>query len=366
MEQDKPMNSAPSHHGGNRREPSRAITGGVRQQLDESSSMLKVIMQCSSDVIISADMNGIITSLNASAERTLGYAAAEIVGQPISNYLPPDQFAEFTHNMGIVRHGNAVDPYRTRRRRKDGSAVDILTITITTATVCVDETDSRSHPGVQPGDYALLTVSDSGFGMDAKTKARIFEPFFTTKEPGKGTGLGLPMVYGIVKQSGGAIDVVSEPDRGATFRIYLPHSRQGVSAATSLDSLRTAPHGTETVLLVEDDEAVRALARYVLQACGYTVREAANGKEAIRLVEDFNGPLQLVVSDVVMPELGGLQLAERLRAMTPGLKVLFLSGYTDDSVIRHGVLPGEVCFLQKPFTPATLAQKVREVLDATA
>jgi two-component system cell cycle sensor histidine kinase/response regulator CckA len=217
---------------------------------------------------------------------------------------------------------------------------------------------------VQPGEYTVLAVADTGLGMDESTKARIFDPFFTTKEPGKGTGLGLPVVYGIVKQSGGCIDVETQPGQGTTFKIYLPHARERIESAISFEHERSMPSGHETLLLVEDDDAVRALARHVLQRCGYTVREATNGRDAIQLVETYGGPLDLVVSDVVMPHIGGRELAERLTALRPGLRVLFLSGYADDEAVRHGVFQSDVAFLQKPFTTARLAQKVRELLDA--
>ena len=211
------------------------------------------------------------------------------------------------------------------------------------------------------GEAVQLAVSDTGTGMDVETRARIFEPFFTTKEQGKGTGLGLAVVHGIVSQSGGRIEVESEPGRGTTFRIELPRVGDSVASAgptTPAD----LPHGSETLLIVEDEPAVRALDRRVLASCGYTVLEARDGRDAVRVAEGHRGPIHVLVSDVVMPHLGGRQLAERLSATRPGLKVLFVSGYTDDAVVRHGV-GSEFAFLPKPFTPAGLARKVREVLD---
>jgi two-component system cell cycle sensor histidine kinase/response regulator CckA len=236
-------------------------------------------------------------------------------------------------------------------------------ITIETRSVTLDELYAQSHPDARPGEYAMLAVSDTGCGMDDATKTHIFEPFFTTKGPGKGTGLGLATVYGIVKQSGGCIEVYSERGRGTTFKIYFPLVQEPVSPGKSFRGLPQLPHGSETVLLVEDEDAVRSLARHVLRSCGYTVLEADDGQRAVQLVEDHRGPIDLVVSDVVMPYLGGRQLVERLSALRPGLKVLFMSGYTDDAVVRHGVLTTDYAFLQKPFTPPILAQKVREVLD---
>jgi two-component system, cell cycle sensor histidine kinase and response regulator CckA len=236
-------------------------------------------------------------------------------------------------------------------------------ITIETRSVTLDEHYAQTHPDALPGEYVLLAVSDTGCGMDEATKAHIFEPFFTTKGPGKGTGLGLATVYGIVKQSGGSIDVYSEAGRGTTFKIYFPQVQEPVSSGKSFRGLSVMPHGSEIVLLVEDEDAVRSLACHVLRSCGYTVLEADDGQRAVQLVKDHRGPIDLVLSDVVMPYLGGRQLVERLSALRPSLKVLFMSGYTDDAVVRHGVLATDYAFLQKPFTPTALAQKVREVLD---
>jgi PAS domain S-box-containing protein len=235
-------------------------------------------------------------------------------------------------------------------------------ITIETANV---DLDTGARPEVIAGSYAMLAVSDNGSGMDEETRARIFEPFFTTKGPGQGTGLGLATVYGIVKQSGGYIYVYSEPGRGATFKVYLPLIEDRVPSANASSAPKPTALGTETILLVEDEAAVREFSRYALQSFGYTVLEASNGKEAIRICEQHQGTIHLMVSDVVMPQMGGRQVAEFVIALRPGLKVLFLSGYTDDAVVRHGVLEAETAFLQKPFMPAALATKVREVLDKT-
>jgi len=236
-------------------------------------------------------------------------------------------------------------------------------LTIETRRVTLDEHYARTRPDVRPGEYTMLAISDTGCGMDDAIKAHIFEPFFTTKGPGKGTGLGLATVYGIVKQSGGSVDVYSELGHGTTFKIYFPQVQEAVSPGKSFHGVPVMPHGSETVLLVEDEDAVRSLARHVLRSCGYTVLEAGDGRTAVELVEDHKGTIDLLLSDVVMPYLGGRQLAERLAALRPGLKVLFLSGYTDDAVVRHGVLEADYAFLQKPFTPTSLAQKVRAVLD---
>jgi len=209
----------------------------------------------------------------------------------------------------------------------------------------------------------MLAVSDTGIGMDEATKARIFEPFFTTKGPGKGTGLGLATVYGIVKQSAGHIAVHSESGQGTAFKVYLPVVEAVISSGKSHPGLMALPHGNETILLTEDEPAVRALARHALQMHGYTVLEAGQSDKALHIAEGYKGTIHLLVTDVVMPVMSGRQLAERLAAIRPGVKVLYMSGYTDDAVIRHGVLQAETAFLQKPFTPSSLAAKVREVLD---
>lgn len=236
-------------------------------------------------------------------------------------------------------------------------------LTIETQQVFLDESYCRGVADLPPGEYVLLAVSDTGCGMDEATRGRIFEPFFTTKGLGKGTGLGLATVHGIVKQSRGHIAVYSEVGHGTAFKVYLPRVSGPASNARSELLSQTMPRGTETVLLVEDEETVRATAGHILRGCGYRVLEASNGKEGLRLSEIEPGPIHLLISDVVMPHMGGRGLAELITAKRPRCRVLFLSGYTDDAVIRHGVLEGEFAFLQKPFTPSGLAQKVRNVLD---
>ncbi len=213
-------------------------------------------------------------------------------------------------------------------------------LTIETRTVTLDDTCNRMHPQVRPGEYVLLAVSDTGTGMDPQTKARVFEPFFTTKGAGKGTGLGLAVVHGVVTQAEGHIEVYSEVGQGTTFKVYLPAVKERLESGKSVHGLHPLPRGSETFLLVEDEDAVR-LARHVLTACGYTVLGAADGRDAVRIAERHAGRIDLVVSDVVMPYLGGRQLVERLAAVRPGMKVLFLSGYTDDAVVRHGVLKAD-------------------------
>ena len=220
----------------------------------------------------------------------------------------------------------------------------------------------RTDNAVRP--YVMLAVSDTGCGMDTATRARLFEPFFTTKDPGKGTGLGLTTVSGIVKESGGHIHVFSEPGMGTTFKIYLPRNAEMTCSAHADSGIPPPRSGSETLLLVEDDPEVRGLARTVLVSYGYTVLEANDGTEALQISEAHSGSIDLVVSDVVLPNLGGGRLAERLRARYPNLRVLFLSGYTDEAILHHGIHDVESSFMQKPFQPEMLACKVREVLDA--
>jgi PAS domain S-box-containing protein len=235
-------------------------------------------------------------------------------------------------------------------------------LTIETANAELDESYARTHPDAKPGHYAVLAVSDTGCGMDKETMARIFEPFFTTKGPSKGTGLGLATVYGIVKQSGGYIHVYSEPGHGTTFKVYLPLTGEEASAVESKPSA-PAPTGKETVLLVEDEDGVRALLRSTLEEHGYAVLEAAHGKEALAVAQSFARPIDLLLTDVVMPEMGGRVLAERFAVLYPQAKAIFMSGYTDDMVVRQGVLEAEVEFIQKPYTMSALLWKIREVLD---
>jgi signal transduction histidine kinase/CheY-like chemotaxis protein len=235
-------------------------------------------------------------------------------------------------------------------------------LTIETANVELGAGDPDRPEVMRPGRWVLLVVSDTGIGMDEATRARIFEPFFTTKEPGKGTGLGLSMVYGIVKQSGGFIWVASEPGRGTAFKIYLP-SVEELGEWVGPGENQGAPRGSETILLVEDEAPVRVLARRCLEGSGYRVLEASGPDEALGLAARHDGPIHLLLTDVVMPHVDGRELAERLGRERADVRVLYMSGYTDDAIVHHGVLDPGTQLLQKPFTPVSLAQKVREVLD---
>ena len=237
-------------------------------------------------------------------------------------------------------------------------------LTIETSNAYLDETYTRHHVGSIPGPYVMLAVSDTGVGMDEETQSHIFEPFFTTKALHKGTGLGLSTVYGIVKQSGGNIWVYSEVDRGTTFKVYLPRTDKGADEYKHTDLEANLLRGNETVLLVEDAEMLRQLAREVLETNGYKVLEATSGREALRLCGQNDFPIHLLLTDVVMPEMSGRELANQLAPLHPQMRVLYMSGYTDDTIVHHGVLEEGINFMQKPFTPDQLVTRVREVLNA--
>jgi CheY-like chemotaxis protein len=236
-------------------------------------------------------------------------------------------------------------------------------LTIETANFEIAPEYAIKHVDVHPGKYVALKVSDTGTGMDEETKAHIFEPFFTTKEKGKGTGLGLSTVYGIVKQSGGNIWVYSEPGRGTSFKVYLPQT-EDATETYERPIIETAPSGgSETILVVEDEDVVRGLTREILEGAGYKVLAASGGPEALRLCEETDDPIHLLLTDVVMPETSGREVAEQLTLLRPEISVLFMSGYTDAAIVHHGVLDSTVEFIQKPFNPRALVEKVREVLD---
>jgi two-component system cell cycle sensor histidine kinase/response regulator CckA len=237
-------------------------------------------------------------------------------------------------------------------------------LTLETGNMEVDDSYAREHPPLQPGRYVMLAVSDTGIGMDADTQAHIFEPFFTTKEVGKGTGLGLSTVYGIVKQSGGHIWVYSGPDRGTTFKIYFPRVDQPVEGIRAEKRPARMRRGTETILLVEDNEQVRQLTSSVLADCGYKVLAAAGPEEGIALCHANHPDIQLLVTDVILPGMNGPQLAEQVTRISPRTRVLYISGYTSDAIAHYGMLDPGLWFLAKPFSVSELVAKVREVLDA--
>jgi two-component system, cell cycle sensor histidine kinase and response regulator CckA len=237
-------------------------------------------------------------------------------------------------------------------------------LTVETSCVEIDDDYARAHLNIEPGLYVLLAVSDTGGGMDAETRKRIFEPFFTTKEQGKGTGLGLSTVYGIVNQSGGTIWVYSELGIGTVFKVYLPAAVGREMETRVAATQESIPRGSETILIVEDGPQIRQLAWECLTHCGYKVVTAADGLEALEFVERCNERIDLIVTDLVMPRMGGRTLIKRVSSVQPHIRVLYMSGYTNDAIVNHGVLDGTVWFIQKPFAFDALARKVREVLDS--
>jgi len=298
------------------------------------------------------DLNTVVTGAEKMLARLIGEDI--ILSTRLANGLDrvkvdPGQIEQVIMNLVV----NARDAMPTGGR-----------ITLETANVPLDANFGESHAEVIPGHYVMLAVNDNGCGMTDDVKRHLFEPFFTTKAVGLGTGLGLATVFGIVKQSGGHVRVYSELGHGTTFKIYLPSYEEISPTNQTKAESKTIPRGTETILLVEDEKALRMMTRTVLLSQGYSVLEAADGADAIRICEQREEPIHLLISDVVMPQLGGRQLSDRLVTLIPDMRVLFVSGYTDDAVVRHGVLEAEVQFLQKPFTVDALGRKVREVLDA--
>ena len=338
---------APSH-------PLRASVQEIRAGADRAASLTRQLLAFSRKQVLQAkvlDLNAAIRDLARMLQRLIGEDVKldlALHAAPATVRADPGQIEQVVLNLAV----------NARDAMPDGGR-----LTIETARRVLDETYSRAHADVVPGEYVMLAVSDTGTGMDAETRARIFEPFFTTKELGKGTGLGLATVYGIVKQSGGSIAVYSEPGRGTTFKTYLP----GADApAPSADAALAAPRsngGRETILLAEDDGAVREVAGQALAQKGYRVLRAPDGQTALELAAAHAGEIAILVTDLVMPGMSGRELAEALTALRPKLRVLYISGYTDDAVVRHGILAEGLPYLQKPFSAEALAAKVREVVD---
>jgi PAS domain S-box-containing protein len=297
------------------------------------------------------DLNGIVSGMDKMLRRLLGddveltAALTTDLGRVRADH---SQLEQVLLNLAV----NARDAMPTGGK-----------LTIETANVELDDAYTREHVGVVAGPYVMLGVSDTGTGMDAATKARIFDPFFTTKAPGKGTGLGLATVYGIVKQSGGNVWVYSELGAGTTFKVYLPRVDAPLETPPIAEAFTGSLSGTETILVVEDNPSVRRLVSVVLKQHGYTVLDAPDPAEALELAGGYDGRIALLFTDVVMPGMSGRELAERLEAIRTDMRVLYTSGYTDDAVLRHGILQAGVAFIQKPFTPPILLRRVRDVLD---
>ena len=338
-------------------EPSRALVAEIRKAGDRAGTLTRQLLLFSRQQILEPkvlDLNAVIGDAERMLRRLIG-EDIEFETRLASDLKPvrvdPGQVEQTLLNLCV----NSRDAMPTGGR-----------LTIETRNVTIGDGRWFGAEAARPGDYSRVSVTDSGTGMDEPTKARLFEPFFTTKSPGKGTGLGLAVVFGVMKQSGGYVEVDTAPGRGTTFCLYFPHVSGASSAERVSTHVSVAPAGHETIMLAEDDRGVRTLARQILERRGYKVIEAADGDEAVRLLQSAAGPIDLLISDVVMPNIGGRDLAAMAHAMRPGLKILFLSGYTDDVVLRHGIEGSELDFLQKPFTPTALAAKVREVLDGPA
>jgi PAS domain S-box-containing protein len=330
----------------------RELVVAIREAGDRAAALTRQLLGFSRKAILEPrvlDLNTLVTATGKMLKRLLGediVLKVELEPRLRRVKVDPGQLDQVLLNLAV----NARDAMPTGGR-----------LTIETANVVITPEQAATHADCRPGPHVMLAVTDTGCGMTSDVMRRIFEPFFTTKAPDRGTGLGLSMVFGIVRQSEGCIHVDSEPGRGTSFRIHLP----------AVDAPMTARHpalspaqldGTETILLIEDEAGVRVLARRILQWHGYTVLAAADGAEALKLADAHRGPLDLLLTDVVMPDLSGPRIAAQLQERFPRLKVLFMSGYTDDAVVRHGLSQTAIALIQKPYTPLGLAQKVRQVL----
>ncbi|MDB5313122.1 MAG: Blue-light-activated protein, partial [Gemmataceae bacterium] len=332
-------------------DPNRDLLAEIRNAGERSAGLTRQLLAFSRQTVLESrvlDPNALVRDAEKLLRRLIGEDVA------LTAHLAPDA-GRILADPGQLEQALVNLCVNARDAMPEGGELTVRTR---------NEDVGGDRPDARPGPYVVITVTDTGHGMDEATKARIFEPFFTTKGVGQGTGLGLAMVYGFVRQSGGFVAVESEPGRGTRFDVYLPRASAAPKPGSGVVP-GPVPRGTETILLVEDEAAVRGLARHVLAGCGYTVLEAAHGREAVRVAEAHRGKVDLVVTDVVMPGgMGGRRVAEAVAAAHPEAKVLYVSGYTDDAVVRHGVTEAGTAFLQKPFTPAVLARKVREVLDS--
>jgi len=333
--------------------PLRLSAEQVEKAADRAAALTRQLLAFSRKQVLQPrvlDMNDVVAGMIKMFSRVIGenIEMAFIPGGKLGRVrADPGQIEQVLLNLVV----NARDAMPTGGR-----------LTIETSNVELDGAYAATHTSLEPGHYVMLTVTDTGCGMDAATQARIFEPFFTTKGPGKGTGLGLATVYGVVKQSGGYVYVYSEVNRGTTFKIYLPQVADELDKLAPDSNRKRSVRGSETILFVEDEASVRELVRDYLVGAGYCVLEATDGTQALKVAAAHPGPVHILITDVVMPHLSGPELATKLGAERPNLKVLFISGYTDDTVFRHGVLEGGVAFLQKPFNLKALSQKIREVL----
>lgn len=330
-------------------------TAQIKSAADRASGITRQLLAFSRKQVLSPrviNLNDTMMNLDSLLRRLIG-EDIEVLTVPASDLgsvkADPGQIEQVIMNLAL----NARDAMPNGGK-----------LTLETANVTLDEAYAQRHRPTEPGRYVMLAVTDTGHGMSEETQARIFEPFYTTKEVGKGTGLGLSMVYGIIKQSGGNIWVYSEPDRGTSFKIYLPRVDQPVELTGAETRSKAVQRGTETILLVEDDPQLRQLSSSVLAHCGYKVLAAAGPEEGLAICKENHRDIRLLVTDVVMPHMNGRQLAERIAQISPSVKVLYISGYTSNAIVHYGVLDPGLWFLPKPFTLSALIAKVREVLDA--
>jgi len=335
-------------------DPSKREIGEIRKAADRAASLTRQLLAYSRRQVLQPQVigiNSVISEIDPMLRRLIGEHiafATKLDGALWDVKADPGQMSQVVMNLAI----------NARDAMPDGGK-----LTIETANATLGEEYHRNHEVVEPGPYVMLAVSDTGIGMSEETTAHIFEPFFTTKEMGKGTGLGLSTVYGIVKQSKGYIWVYSEPGHGTTFKVYLPRTDEGEALPDKPVSPVEDMRGEKTVLLVEDDEPIRKLAREVLEQNGYAVLSAGDGEEALRVAGEYRGEIHLLLTDVVMPGIGGRELSDRIRALRPAIRIIYMSGYTGNAIADQGVLALGTPFLQKPYSPASLARKVKEVLE---
>jgi signal transduction histidine kinase len=327
----------------------------IRTTADRAAALTRQLLAFSRKQVLEPkvlDLNAVVAGLAPMLSRLIG-ENLEFTAVPAPGLgrvkADPSQLEQVIVNLAV----NARDAMPQGGR-----------LTIETGNVELDEAYTRRHPGATPGRFVMLAVNDTGHGMDAATQARIFEPFFTTKEPGKGTGLGLATVYGIVKQNNGFINAYSELGHGTSFKIYLPRFKSDAVEASAEAPSRAPQRGTETVLVVEDEVKILKLCERMLSELGYRALTANAVEEAIRLVGEYAGDIHLLMTDVVMPEMNGRDLAQKLASIKPGMKYLFMSGYTANVIAHRGILDEGVRFLQKPFSMTTLAEKVREAIES--
>jgi CheY-like chemotaxis protein len=329
----------------------------IRKAAQRAATLTRQLLAFSRKQVLQTrvlDLNAVVRSLDRMLQRLIGEdVMLELALEPAVHAVraDPGQIEQVILNLAV----NARDAMPKGGRLR-----------IETANVVLDEAYVREHAGAVEGSFVLLRVSDTGIGMDAQIRSHLFEPFFTTKEAGKGTGLGLATVYGIVKQSSGYIWVDSEPGRGASFKVYLPEVDEPVEAPGPPAQVAPPAGGGETVLLTEDDASIRGVATKVLTQKGYRVLSASDGQSALVMARTSPSEIRLLITDIVMPGITGPELAASLRAERPDLRVIYMSGYTSDTEVLRRILEDGVPFLQKPFTPGALALKVREVLDAAA